>query len=175
MIEVNESLPTQVVFPVRDEENRQGFKYKNKTAEELFSNKRVIIFGLPGAFTPTCSKSQLPAYEKRHDEFLSHGFDAIYCCSVNDTFVMEAWRKSKGVKKVKMLPDGSGTFTKAIGALVSKENIGFGPRSWRYCILVNNMQVEAVFVEDNQRDNAEDDPYLLSNPSYVLGHLRGKL
>lgn len=173
MIKKGDSLPSNCVFAMRDEENTKGFRYNNTGSDDLFKNKRVIIFGLPGAFTPTCSKSQLPAYERRFDEFQSHGIDDIYCCSVNDTFVMEAWRKVKGVKKVKMLPDGSGIFTQEVGALVSKDNIGMGQRSWRYALIVNDMRIEEVFAEEGMADNVPDDPYENSNPSRVMAHLRG--
>lgn len=173
MIQKGDYLPNNCVFPMRDVNHTAGFRYNNTMSEELFRDKRVLIFGLPGAFTPTCSKSQLPAYERRYDEFRSHGIDDIYCCAVNDTFVMEAWRKTKGIKNVTMLPDGSGIFTQQIGALVSKDNMGFGQRSWRYALLVHDMKVEAVFVEEGMEDNAEKDPYEISHPSNVMKYLRG--
>lgn len=175
MITKGETLPSNCIFPMRDESHTQGFRYKNTDIRELLEGRRVIIFGLPGAFTPTCSKSMLPAFERRFEEFQSHGIEDVYCCSVNDTFVMEAWRKSKGIKNVTMLPDGSGLFTQAIGALVSKDNVGMGQRSWRYCLIVDDLRVEAVFVEDGMENNSESDPYEVSNPSHVMAHLRGVL
>jgi peroxiredoxin len=103
-----------------------GGEFVYKTSKELFGGKRVIIFSLPGAFTPTCSSYQLPGFEEKYDEFKAAGIDEIYCISVNDAFVMNEWARQLGIKKVKMLPDGNGDFTRLMGMLVSKSKIGFG-------------------------------------------------
>ncbi|KAL0489970.1 peroxiredoxin [Acrasis kona] len=150
---------------VRDEsvEGPNKFAWKDLTSKEIFDGKKVIIVALPGAFTPTCSTSHLPGYEAHYDEIKKSGIDEIYCLSVNDAFVMFQWAKAQGVTKVKMLPDGNGDFSKALGTLVHKTNLGFGPRSWRYSMLVEDGVIKKIFTEENQRDNAEDDAFKVSN------------
>ena len=106
-----------------------------------FANKRVILFSLPGAFTPTCSTFQLPDFNKLYDDFKEFGIDEIYCISVNDSFVMNAWAKHHDIGKVKVIPDGSGEFTRKMGMLVKKDNLGFGLRSWRYAVIIENNEI----------------------------------
>ena len=139
--------------------------------DSLMEDKTIVVFGLPGAFTPTCSEFQLPTFEAMYDQFLEAGVDEVYCTSVNDTFVMNAWFTAQGIEKVKALPDGSGSFTTGIGANVQKDNLGFGLRSWRYAIVVNDGVIESVFSEDGFRDDADTDPYEVSSPENVLNNL----
>ena len=119
-----------------------GGTWKDVTTDELFKDKKVVVFSLPGAFTPTCSSEQLPAYEEMYDKFKNVGVDEVYCVSVNDAFVMNAWARDLGIKNVKMIPDGCGTFTRSMGRLVNKPAQGFGMRSWRYSALIDNMEVK---------------------------------
>lgn len=158
---------------VRDEsiEGPNPFRWENKTSDDYFAGKRVVLFSLPGAFTPTCSTYQLPDFEKLYDDFKAKGIDEIYCISVNDTFVMNAWAKAQGVEKVKVIPDGSGEFTRKMGMLVAKDNLGFGMRSWRYGAVVDNGVVEKWFEEEGYSDNCESDPYGVSSPQNILANL----
>jgi peroxiredoxin len=157
-------------FRVRDDsiEGPNPFKLEDKDSEQIFMSKKILIFSLPGAFTPTCSTYQLPNYEKLYDEFKELGIDEVYCVSVNDAFVMNAWAKSQGIEKVKMLPDGNAELTESLGMLVKKENLGFGARSWRYAALIENGIVKELFEEDGKEDNCETDPYEHSAPEKVL-------
>ena len=161
-----------VTFQVRVRDESIGgdnpYKWKDLTSNEIFDGKRVLVFSLPGAFTPTCSTYQLPDYEKMYDEFKEAGIDEIYCISVNDSFVMNAWAKQQGIKKVKMIPDGSGEFTRQMGMLVKKDNLGFGYRSWRYAAVFNNRKVEMCFPEAGKIDNCPDDPYAFSAPQNMI-------
>jgi len=151
---------------------RESGEFVNRTSAELFNDKRVVIFSLPGAFTPTCSAYQLPGFEERYDDFLGLGIDDIYCISVNDGFVMNAWAQDQNIEKVKLIPDGNAYFTRSMGMLVNKSNLGFGDRSWRYAAIVKNGIVEKMFVEEGQRDNADTDPYEASTPEKVLEYVK---
>ena len=155
---------------VRDESlgGDNPFKWQDLTTEELFKGKRVVLFALPGAFTPTCSSTHLPRYEALYEQFKAAGVDDVICLSVNDAFVMYQWGKAQGVEKVRMLPDGNGEFTRKMGMLVNKENLGFGPRSWRYAMVVNDGQIEEMFVEPEFGDNAGNDPFERSDADTVL-------
>ncbi|RVD18630.1 MAG: peroxiredoxin [Mesorhizobium sp.] len=159
---------------VRDESigGPNPYRWENKTADDYFGGKRVILFSLPGAFTPTCSTFQLPDFEKLYDQFLELRIDAIYCVSVNDAFVMNAWGKSLGLQKIELIPDGSGEFTRKMGMLVAKDNLGFGMRSWRYAALIDDGVVEQWFEEEGFCDNCETDPYGVSSPQNVLDKLK---
>ncbi|WP_193176833.1 peroxiredoxin [Oricola nitratireducens] len=161
---------------IRDEsiEGPNPFRWEDKTSDDYFKGKRVVLFSLPGAFTPTCSTYQLPDFEKLFDEFKAKGIDEIYCISVNDAFVMNAWGKAQGVEKVKLIPDGSGEFTRKMGMLVRKDNLGFGLRSWRYGAVVNDGVVEKWFEEEGYSDNCESDPYGVSSPQNILANLDEK-
>ena len=165
-------LLPQVIFKTRVRDEKIGgdnpFKWLNVTTKELFENKKIILFSLPGAFTPTCSTFQLPDFEKLFGDFSSKGIDKIYCISVNDAFVMNAWGKSQNLKNVNLIPDGSGEFTRKMGMLVKKDNLGFGFRSWRYAALVNNQKIEKWFEEPGFSDNHDEDPYNISSPQNVL-------
>ena len=162
MINVGDSIP-EVYFNFRQDDDWQSLNTR-----ESFAGKRVLIFALPGAFTPTCSSQQLPGYEELYNDFLEAGIDEVYCLSVNDTFVMNAWFENQGIKNVKALPDGNFEFTSRVDALVEKGNLGFGKRSWRYAMVVNDNVVEHVFAEDDMRDLADTDPYEVSAPENVL-------
>jgi len=147
------------------------FVWKDVTTNDLFSGKRVVLFSLPGAFTPTCSTYQLPDFEKLYPEFKAKSIDEIYCLSVNDSFVMNAWARQQELQNVKVIPDGSGEFTRKMGMLVSKDNLGFGMRSWRYAVVVDNGTIVKWFVEPGFTDEAADDPYGESSPQNVLDNL----
>jgi peroxiredoxin len=155
---------------VRDDsiEGPNPYRWDDLTSYEIFGGKRVIVFALPGAFTPTCSTFQLPNFEKMYDDFRARGVDEIYCLSVNDAFVMNCWAKQQDVEKVKMLPDGNAEFTSKIGMLVEKSNLGFGERSWRYAMIVDNGKIRGWFEEPGFADNASDDPYGESSPENVI-------
>jgi len=151
---------------------RENGEFVTRTTSDLFAGKRVIIFSLPGAFTPTCSAYQLPGFEDNYDEFAALGIDAIYCISVNDGFVMNAWAKDQGIEKVQLVPDGNAHFTRAMGQLVRKSNLGFGERSWRYAAVVDNQIIEKLFEEPGKSDNAADDPYGETTPEAVLDYVK---
>jgi peroxiredoxin len=148
------------------------YKWVVKNTFDYFAGKRVVLFSLPGAFTPTCSTMQLPEFEEKYDEFKALGIDEIYCISVNDSFVMNAWAKSQNLKNVKVIPDGSSDFTSRMNMAVDKDNLGFGVRSWRYAMVVNNGKIEQMFVEPGKRDNAKDDPYGETSPDNILAWLK---
>lgn len=150
------------------------FEWKDLTTEEIFKGKKVVVFSLPGAFTPTCSTSHLPRYEELHDEFAALGIDQIVCLSVNDAFVMYQWGKSQGANKVFLLPDGNGEFTRKMGMLVDKSNLGFGMRSWRYSMFVNDGKIEKMFVEDGYADNCPTDPFQVSDADTMLAYLKAQ-
>ena len=164
-VEEGQAVPA-VTFQTREDGD-----WKQVTSYELFGNKKVVLFALPGAFTPTCSTFQLPGFESMYSQFQEAGIDDIYCLSVNDTFVMNAWFKELGIEKVKPLPDGSRGFTASIGANVQKDNLGFGLRSWRYAIVVNDGVIEKVFTEEGQTDDIDSDPYEVSSPENVLENI----
>jgi len=148
--------------------NGVSHKWENVTTESLFKGKKTVLFSLPRAFTPTCSTYQLPGFEELYPQFRAAGVDEIYCMSVNDSFVMNAWAKDQGLENVKVLPDGSAQFTRQMGMLVNKDNIGFGQRSWRYAVLINDMEVVQSWVEPGYQDNASDDPYGETDPKNIL-------
>ena len=149
-----------------------GGEWKDVSTKELFGDKKVVIFSLPGAFTPTCSGEQLPTYDEMYSQFKDKGIDDVYCVSVNDAFVMNAWARDLGIKNVKMIPDGDGTFTRSMGMLVNKPKQGFGMRSWRYAAIVNNGTIENMFIEPGQNDfSDDDDPYTVSSPEHILSKL----
>jgi peroxiredoxin len=152
-------------------EFRESGEFVTRTSSELFNGKRVVIFSLPGAFTPTCSAYQLPGFEEKYDDFVGLGIDDIYCISVNDGFVMNAWADDQNIDKVKLIPDGNAYFTRSMGMLVNKSNLGFGERSWRYAAVVDNGVIEKLFVEPGQRDNASEDPYVVSTPEAVFEYV----
>lgn len=153
-------------------EGPNPFSWKDVSTDDLFSGKKVVVFSLPGAFTPTCSTYQLPGFENMYKQFTNLGIDDIYCISVNDAFVMNAWAKDQKLENVKVIPDGSGHFTKGMGMLVDKDNLGFGLRSWRYAIVVDDGKIEQSFVEPGMMDNCPDDPYGETSPENILRYLK---
>lgn len=173
-MQAGDSLP-QVEFKIRQRDEKIGgenpYAWVTRVTSDYFAGKRVVLFALPGAFTPTCSTYQLPGFESQFDTFKSHGVDDIYCLSVNDSFVMNKWAQSQGLQNVKVIPDGAGEFTRKVGMLVEKKNLGFGDRSWRYAAIVNDGVIEAWFEEPGRADNHHDDPYGISSPESILEHL----
>ena len=166
----------EVTFKTRVRDESIGgpnpYRWQDVTTNDLFAGKRVVVFSLPGAFTPTCSTYQLPGYDEKYEEFQALGIDEVYCLSVNDSFVMNAWFKQQGVKNVKPIPDGSGDFTYAMGMSVTKANLGFGFRSWRYAMVVNDGEIEQLFEEPGKVGNCPVDPYEVSDPDTVLDYLK---
>ena len=159
---------------VRDESigGDNPFKWQDLTTKEIFLGNRVVVFSLPGAFTPTCSTFQVPGFEQNYDAIREMGIDEVYVISVNDTFVMRKWMLDQNVCKVKFIPDGNGEFTRQMGMLVDKSNIGFGARSWRYAMVVNNGVIEEWFEEPGRCDNGDSDPYGETTPENVMEYLR---
>ena len=149
---------------------RKDGAFHDVTTADLFAGKRVALFALPGAFTPTCSSTHLPGYIGYADKLREAGIDAIYCLSVNDSFVMNAWAADQGATedRVVMIPDGSGHFSRAMGMLVNKDDLGFGDRSWRYSMIVDDGVIEAMFVEDR---NEAGDPFAVSDAQTMLDHM----
>jgi len=158
---------------VRDDsiEGDNPFRWDYKTTKELFAGKKILVISLPGAFTPTCSNSQVPGFEEMAQKFYDKGVDEIWCVSVNDAFVMYQWSQHLGVKEIKMLPDGNAEFTEGMGMLVDKRNLGFGGRSWRYVALIDNLFVEHLFVEDGMMNNCPYDPYVATTPENVYNNI----
>ncbi|RXJ73459.1 glutathione peroxidase [Veronia nyctiphanis] len=151
-----------VTFPVRD-----GDSWKNLSTDALFAGKTVIVFSLPGAFTPTCSSTHLPRYNELQPVFKQHGVDDILCVSVNDTFVMNAWKADQEAENITFIPDGNGDFTRGMGMAVAKDDIGFGERSWRYSMLVRDGVIEKMFIEPNE----PGDPFKVSDADTMLKHI----
>jgi peroxiredoxin (alkyl hydroperoxide reductase subunit C) len=162
---------------VRDESvgGDNPYRWQDVKSDEIFKGKKVVLFSLPGAFTPICSSTHLPGYETKYDEFKKLGIDEVYCLSVNDAFVMFQWGKAHCVKNVKLIPDGSGHFTEKMGMLVKKDNLGFGLRSWRYSMYVEDGQIKKAFVEPGKMDDCPDDPFEVSDADTMLNYLKGAL
>jgi len=152
----------QINFPT----HQQG-QWKTRTTSEIFNDKTVILFALPGAFTPTCSSTHLPRYNELAKTFFANGVNEIVCLSVNDTFVMNAWAEDQQTENISFLPDGSGQFSQAMGMLVDKSEIGFGKRSWRYAMLVKNGVIEKMFIEPE----VEGDPFEVSDADTMLEYI----
>ncbi len=165
----------QVTFKtrVRDEslDHENPFRWEDKTTDDIFAGKSIVVLALPGAFTPTCSSTHLPGYEAKYEELKAKGVDEVYCLSVNDAFSMFQWAKQLGVEKVKMLPDGNGDFTRLMGMLVKKENLGFGSRSWRYSMHVVDGEIRLQFIEPGLMDNCPEDPFTASDVDTMIAHL----
>lgn len=159
---------------IRDEsvDGPNPYRWQDTTSEDIFGGKSVVVFSLPGAYTPTCSSTHLPDYEKHYNELRDLGVDEVYCISVNDAFVMFNWAKAQCAERVKMLPDGNGDFTRLMGMLVDKRNLGFGQRSWRYSMHVVDGEIKKIFVEPGQVDDCPDDPFEVSDVHTMLDYLR---
>ena len=150
-----------------------GGEWKDVTTDDLFCNKKVVIFSLPGAFTPTCSSKHLPGYETKYDELKALGIDDVYCVSVNDSFVMNAWFRDQNISKVKPIGDGEGTFTEGMGMLVNTPGQGFGKRSWRYSAVVDNCEVTKMFIEPGKNNTSSDqDPFESSFVDRMIEYLQ---
>ena len=168
--------PPCVVFQtrVRDEsiEGPNPYRWEQVTSDEILKGKRVVLFSLPGAFTPTCSTYQLPGFEENYDKIRNMDIDEVYCISVNDAFVMNAWAKQQNIKNVKVLPDGSGNFTRYMGMLIGKNHLGFGMRSWRYMAVINDGTIEQWWQEPGINNNGDDDdPYEQTTPENCCKYL----
>jgi glutaredoxin-like protein len=146
---------------------RENDEWKTRDTADIFNNKTVVVFSLPGAFTPTCSSTHLPRYNELASKFKENGVDEIVCISVNDTFVMNAWAENQSAENVTLIPDGNGEFTEAMGLLVDKKEIGFGKRSWRYSMLVKNGVIEKMFIEPNK----PGDPFEVSDAETMLNYI----
>lgn len=155
----------QVLFRVRENND-----WKNVTTDDIFKGKTVVVFSLPGAFTPTCSSTHLPRYNELAPAFFANGVDSIVCVSVNDTFVMNEWAKDQESDNVTLIPDGNGEFTDGMGMLVDKADLGFGKRSWRYSMLVKDGVVQKMFVEPNK----PGDPFEVSDADTMLAYINPK-
>jgi len=154
----------EVIFRARDDEG-----WVELTSEQIFKGKRVVLFALPGAFTPTCSATHLPRYEKLAPVFRVEGIDDIICVAVNDGFIMHAWGKDQDIHDVRLLPDGNGDFTRGMGMLVEKQDLGFGDRSWRYSMLVDDGVIEKMFIEPD----VPGDPFEVSDADTMLRYING--
>ena len=146
---------------------RQDGQWKDVTTEQLFKGRNVIVFALPGAYTPTCSTTHLPRYNELAGTFRGLGIDDIVCLSVNDGFVMSEWQKDQNAPNITFIPDGNGEFSEKLGMLVDKANLGFGKRSWRYSMLVRDGVIEKQFIEPEK----EGDPFEVSDADTMLHYL----
>ena len=156
-----------VTFKIRD-----NFQWVTKSTDDFFKHKKVVLFALPGAFTPTCSMVHLPTYNDLYDEFKSLGIDDVICLSVNDSFVMNEWKRSERADKITMLPDGNGEFSRKLGFLTDKSDKCLGERSWRYSMIVNDGVIEKMFIEPEAEG---DDPYGESSPENMLKYLNPRI
>ncbi len=174
---INNQLP-DVIFKTRVRndalEGDNPFEWKDVSTKDLFGGKNVVLFALPGAFTPTCSSTHLPGYEAAYDDLVALGVDAVICLSVNDAFSMFQWGKNLNAKNVFMLPDGNGEFTRKMGMLVDKSNLGFGYRSWRYSLYAQDGVVKKLFAEEGLSDNCPTDPFAVSDAQTMLKWLRSQ-
>lgn len=146
---------------------RQDNEWVDVSTDDIFKGKKVILFALPGAFTPTCSSTHLPRYNELAPVFSENGVDGIYCLSVNDTFVMNAWKGDQNAENIQVIPDGNGEFTEGMGMLVNKAELGFGKRSWRYSMLVNDGVIEKMFIEPD----VPGDPFRVSDADTMLNYV----
>lgn len=145
-------------------------QWQERSRDDLFAEKTVVVFALPGAFTPTCSSNHVPRYQQLAPALFAHGVDDILCVSVNDAFVMDAWQVDEGADRIRFIPDGNGEFTRAMGMLVDKQELGFGPRSWRYSMLVRDGVIEKMFIEPE----VEGDPFEVSDADTMLNYVAGE-
>lgn len=152
-------------------EGQTDYDWVAESSTDIFKDRRVVIFALPGAFTPTCSSTHLPGYESNYESILEQDVDEVYCLSVNDSFVMNAWFSSLGINDVKPIADGNGNFTRQMGMLVKKEAVDFGMRSQRYSMVVDNGRIEMIFCEEGKEDNFAGDPFEISDATSMLNYL----
>jgi peroxiredoxin len=190
-ISIGDAVPS-VVFKTRGRIGADGtnghnpFDWSDRSTDDYFKGKRVVLFGLPGAFTPTCSSEQLPGYQEHYETIKQHNVDEIYCLSVNDAFVMYQWGKHEGLKdskeigsistdfeKVKLIPDGAALFTRGMGMSCGwSSNRGFGERSWRYSCVINDGKLEKMFEEGPRVENSGPDPFEVSSAATMLEYLK---
>jgi glutaredoxin-like protein len=149
----------QVIF-----RTRRNHEWADVTTDDVFKGKTVVVFSLPGAFTPTCSSTHVPRYNQLAPTFRRHGVDEVICISVNDTFVMSEWQSEQKASNITFLPDGNGDFSRGMGMLVPKNDLGFGERSWRYAMLVTDGVVEKMFIEPD----VPGDPFEVSDADTML-------
>lgn len=175
------NMVPHVTWPIRVRDESIGgdnpYRWDTLDTDQVFKGKKVLIFSLPGAFTPTCSTFQVPGFEALAEDFYELGISDVYVMSVNDTFVMNKWAQQVvdgGLKHVKVIPDGNGEFTDQLGMLVDKHNLGFGKRSWRYAFVAIDGEIQDWFEEPGRCDNAPDDPYGETDPEHILEVLRNK-
>ena len=174
MIEGYKVPCTMFKMRVRDESigGPNPFRWEDVTSDQLLKGKRVVLFSLPGAFTPTCSTYQLPGFEENYDKIRNADIDEVYCISVNDAFVMNAWAKQQKIQNVKVIPDGSGNFTRFMGMLIGKNHLGFGMRSWRYMCVITDGKIEHWRQEAGiNNDGSDDDPYVETTPENMVSYL----
>lgn len=166
----------EIVFKTRVRDESIGgdnpFRWQDVSTNDVFKGKKVVVFALPGAYTPTCSSTHLPGFDEKYQALIDQGVDEVFCLSVNDAFTMFQWSKHLGVAKVKMLPDGNGDFSRMMGMLVRKENLGFGMRSWRYSMVVEDKRIIKLFSEPGKSDNCPDDPFSVSDVDTMLEYLK---
>ena len=155
-------------------EGLNPFEWKDVSTDDVFANRKIVLFALPGAFTPACSDSHLPGYETHYDAFLETGVDQVVCLSVNDAFVMFQWAKAQNIEKLFMLPDGNGEFTRKMGMLVERTNQGLGMRSWRYSMYVVNGEIQKLFAEPGFQDNPPGVPLQVSDAETILAYLKSE-
>jgi len=171
----------EVTFKTRTGDNQSlgggcaiGGQWKDVASDQLFKNKKIVLFSLPGAYTPTCSSQQVPGYEDKYEELKKY-VDDVYCISVNDAFVMNAWFRDQKISKVKPIGDGEAKFTKGMDMLVDKPKQGFGMRSWRYSAFIDNGEVVKMFIEDGKNNESNDaDPFKVSDVNTMLNYLKNK-
>ena len=158
------------------DDTKMEYTWQDTTTDDYLKGKRVVLFSLPGAFTPTCSTYQLPGFEENYDAIRNQDIDEVYCISVNDAFVMNAWGKDQNIQHEKMIPDGSGNFTRYMGMLIGKNHLGFGMRSWRYMAIIRDGVIEKWWQEPGiNNDGSDDDPYIETTPENCISYLRTKL
>jgi len=155
----------QVVFKTRVDHD-----WVDVSSDEIFKHKTVVVFSLPGAFTPTCSSSHVPRYNQLAPVLKANGVDEIVCISVNDAFVMNQWQREQHADRIRFIPDGNGDFTRGMGMMVNKDDLGFGQRSWRYSMLVKDGIVEKMFVEPD----LPGDPFEVSDADTMLKYVAPK-
>jgi peroxiredoxin len=169
---MTKQIPNLIFKTRQKSQTTDQYQWQDVSTDQIFANKRVVLFALPGAFTPTCSSTHLPGYEIHYDQIRNLGIDEVFCLSVNDSFTMNAWFEKLDIQKVKPIPDGSADFTRLMGYMVYKHNLGFGARSWRYSMVINNGEVETVFVEPGIQDNADQDPFVISDVHTMIEYLK---
>ena len=146
---------------------RTNGQWKDVKTSDVFAGKKVVVFALPGAFTPTCSSAHVPRYNELLPAFKAKGIDSVVCLSVNDAFVMTEWAKDQHAENIVFLPDGNGEFSEKMGMLVDKRNLGFGKRSWRYSMLVDDGVIKKMFIEPDK----DGDPFEVSDADTMLKYL----